>query len=591
MKVVGYVRVSTAEQAAGGESLEMQKAAITAYAKKEGYQLVKIYEDAGISGAKLQRPALMRLENDAKQGKFQKVIFKKLTRFGRNARDLITLYDRFDKEYGIGLVSLEEQIDTSTSAGRLVRTIFSGMAEFERDTIENQMREGKYSKLRKNEAFIGRVPFGYAWNKEGKTMEVAPIERDIYLDIVSMYLDEGLSLTAIAERLNRDSTPTPNKTRGIKFKNRIDAWTTITLSTMLRNPCYKGESVLNKRKYEMVGERSRRAFTRTGGKYVPLLKDERDWVTFKFPPIISEERWQAIQAKTTYSKTAPRHVKYPEKFFAHGFIYCGYCGSRVSIVNGAERQDGTAPGYYRCYYEKATDRQLKADRKERCSCPRLTREEVDNYLWQEALNFIAQPKRYFAAAFEKSEGGQERLKQEKANIERLMAQTEREIKNFRLAIKETDKPEMVKMFTEDITTSLAKKAEYLTTVNRINREIETLNRKVESLDALNSYSKHRIAIKKALATLPDSEKKHVIRLMIEPERGGRVSIGPLTLGDVADTNAKLTQEEASKPIPGEHVVEIDCALNSEKFVNIINYLKNKHLLSVKSDINSSDYPA
>jgi hypothetical protein len=54
IKVAGYVRVSTAEQAHGGESLETQKAAIHAYAKKEGYKLTKIYEDAGISGAKLE---------------------------------------------------------------------------------------------------------------------------------------------------------------------------------------------------------------------------------------------------------------------------------------------------------------------------------------------------------------------------------------------------------------------------------------------------------------------------------------------------------------------------------------------------------
>jgi len=179
IRAAGYVRVSTEEQALGGESLEMQKAAIQSYAKKEGWKLLKIYEDAGISGAKLDRPALLALRRDAEAGKFEKVIFKKLTRFGRNARDLITLYDEFDTKFKVGLVSLEEQIDTSTPAGRLIRTVLSGMSEFERDTIETQLRTGKYNRLRKNETFNGRVPFGYEWNRETKKMIIVEDEKTL----------------------------------------------------------------------------------------------------------------------------------------------------------------------------------------------------------------------------------------------------------------------------------------------------------------------------------------------------------------------------------------------------------------------------
>lgn len=136
IKVAGYIRVSTHEQAKEGESLELQEKAIGQYAAYRKYELVKIYRDEGVSGAKVERPGLTAMRKDAENKKFQKVIFKKLSRFGRSARNLLELYEEFGR-YEVDLISIEEGISTDTPSGKLQRNVLSSIAEFERDTIGN----------------------------------------------------------------------------------------------------------------------------------------------------------------------------------------------------------------------------------------------------------------------------------------------------------------------------------------------------------------------------------------------------------------------------------------------------------------------
>ena len=92
-RYAGYIRVSTSAQVDKGESLPEQREQISKYCSAMNYNLTKIYEDGGISGGSLERPALDRMIEDARDGKFNKIVFKKMSRFGRNARDLLNLFD------------------------------------------------------------------------------------------------------------------------------------------------------------------------------------------------------------------------------------------------------------------------------------------------------------------------------------------------------------------------------------------------------------------------------------------------------------------------------------------------------------------
>lgn len=123
----GYARVSTE-----GQNLDRQIDAL----KKCDIDI--LYEEK-ITGTKRDRPELQKMLERITKG--DKVIIESLSRLGRSTKDLIELMDIFEKK-GVDLVSLKESIDTSTSTGKLIFTLLSGIAQFERDVIADRTREG-----------------------------------------------------------------------------------------------------------------------------------------------------------------------------------------------------------------------------------------------------------------------------------------------------------------------------------------------------------------------------------------------------------------------------------------------------------------
>jgi len=170
-EVAGYIRVSTPGQAKEGESLATQRQAIESYAENKGWELVAIYEDAGISGSTTAgRPALLELLEDAPKGKFDVLIIPRLSRLGRNARDLLNNIQTL-RDNEVVLISLKEQIDLTTPFGRALVTMLAAIVELERETIKEQMEENKLAKWKDGRTFLGQPPFGYVWNKETKGLD------------------------------------------------------------------------------------------------------------------------------------------------------------------------------------------------------------------------------------------------------------------------------------------------------------------------------------------------------------------------------------------------------------------------------------
>ena len=118
---VGYIRVSTEEQVREGYGLAAQEQAIRAYCEAYACELVDIYADAGRSGKSMRgRESLARLLEDAKAGRFERVVFWKLDRLGRNLKDLLHICDVLEQA-SVGVVSIQESIDTGTASGRMAR--------------------------------------------------------------------------------------------------------------------------------------------------------------------------------------------------------------------------------------------------------------------------------------------------------------------------------------------------------------------------------------------------------------------------------------------------------------------------------------
>ena len=123
LKAIGYVRVSTDEQAREGLSLDLQVARIGAYCEAKGWELLRVYRDAGISGKDLERPGIQSLLHDLKGNGVDVVVILKLDRLTRSIRDLGLLID--DLFEGVALASVAEGFDSSTAAGE-IRAIGGG---------------------------------------------------------------------------------------------------------------------------------------------------------------------------------------------------------------------------------------------------------------------------------------------------------------------------------------------------------------------------------------------------------------------------------------------------------------------------------
>lgn len=133
-----YARVSTNN---GHQDPAMQLRELREYCERRGWQVFKEYTDAGISGSKEKRPELDRLMADAHKRQFDVLVVWKFDRFARSVSHLLRALENF-QALGIEFVSLSEQMDTTTPAGKMVFTVLGAVAELERSLIVERVRAG-----------------------------------------------------------------------------------------------------------------------------------------------------------------------------------------------------------------------------------------------------------------------------------------------------------------------------------------------------------------------------------------------------------------------------------------------------------------
>jgi site-specific DNA recombinase len=185
-RAIGYVRVSTDEQAREGISIEAQEDRITALATAKGWSLVEIIKDAGYSGKNLNRPGAKGLVDACQQGSVDVVIVFKVDRLTRRQRDLWQLLEEVFEANGVGFVSVTEAFDTTTAAGKAFLGMIGVFAQLERDLVSERTREALIHKKTKGE-WVGRQPTGFRMNERGR------LEED----------PDALKLIARARRLRR----------------------------------------------------------------------------------------------------------------------------------------------------------------------------------------------------------------------------------------------------------------------------------------------------------------------------------------------------------------------------------------------------
>ena len=157
-----YTRVSTSMQVEGF-SLDAQRTRLLKFAEFRDLEVVDEYSDKGRSGKNIQgRPEFQRMLKDIESGK-DKVSFVlvfKLSRFGRNAADVLTSLQKL-QDNGVNLICAEDGLDSSHGTGKLIIQILSAVAELERENIRVQTMEGRLQKAREGKWNGGFAPYGY----------------------------------------------------------------------------------------------------------------------------------------------------------------------------------------------------------------------------------------------------------------------------------------------------------------------------------------------------------------------------------------------------------------------------------------------
>lgn len=320
-----YVRVSTQYQV-DRASLPVQRSELVNYAK---YALdipdFVIFEDAGYSAKNTDRPDYQQMMARIRTGEFSHLLVWKIDRISRNLLDFAAMYSEL-KQLGVVFVSKNEQFDTSSAMGEAMLKIILVFAELERNMTAERVSAVFLSRANDGIWNGGKVPFGYAYDKQTKTFSILEDEAKTVRLIYALY-ESSKSLVTVSKALNE---------RGIKTRNGSE-WSPTTVHTMLSNPFYSGTYRYN--------------YRNESDPHHHVPKKKEDWILVKnhHPAIVSPEHQAAVElilASKSYGKNQTYQRKNIHAFA--GLLTCGYCGSTMAATIDRARADGWRPSVYIC---------------------------------------------------------------------------------------------------------------------------------------------------------------------------------------------------------------------------------------------------
>lgn len=262
-------------------SLDAQREACSAYilsqASERWSALPDRYDDGGLSGGSLDRPALQRLLCDVSAGKVDIIVVYKVDRLTRSLLDFSKLVEAFDSA-GTSFVSVTQSFNTTTSMGRLTLNMLLSFAQFEREVTAERIRDKIAASKAKGMWMGGIPPLGYA--PDGRSLKIVDAHAELVRDIFDRYLRLG-NVRQVAEQLTCEGVVSP-----VRVKAKTGAtFGGVPLSRgqlygILKCPTYVGE-------------------VRHQGKVYPGLH----------PPIVNRETWDQVQLKLAENLRGHRRGK------------------------------------------------------------------------------------------------------------------------------------------------------------------------------------------------------------------------------------------------------------------------------------------
>ena len=344
MNAAIYARVSTAQQAEHGYSLQTQIDACRKRLKELGITSSKVYTDDGYSGAFLERPALDRLRDDLSL--YDVVIVYDTDRLARNVMLLLLITEEIEKHCQLIFVNTEY---SQTPESKLFFQIKGSFAEYERIKIANRTARGKRGKLQKGLPIQDAHIYGYSF-VDGRYV-INDTQAEIVRLVFDLYAHSVHSIPTITKHLNAHGMTTL----------RGKQWTQDGVHRMLRREHYTGEYYANTRMVKKTGPNTR----------IIKPRDKSEWIKMNIPAIIDRQTFDAVQEKLTRNRTQKiRQTK--NDYLLQGLLYCANCGKKI-VLHHANTGHGHYYDWYKC---------VSARRNASCGARFLRADITDQIVWE-----------------------------------------------------------------------------------------------------------------------------------------------------------------------------------------------------------------
>ncbi|MDA1810458.1 recombinase family protein [Bacillus anthracis] len=475
LQAVIYARVSTEEQATEGYSIKAQKDLLIKYAENNNLTIIADYIDEGKSGKSIAgRPQMLRLLEDAKQKKFDAVIVYKLDRLARKTRDSLEIVETLGSQ-GVQLISLSENIDTTTPHGKMFYTVLSSLAEMERDQIVGRVKMGMTQRAKEGK-WNGGQCFGYdVKNKKlVQNVDETKVVREIF-----DYADQGFGYKKIVGILNRKGYIT----------KRGNVFSIGTLKGILDNPVYIGKIRFNQ--YENWAEKRR-----SGKNKDAIIVDG------EHEAIIPEDLWERVQQKR--SARSYKAVQSDQPYILTKLIRCPQCGA--GMVAGKSKGANKTYRYYKCgtFHNKGASE---------CSANSINADVAELQVLEEFKRIVTESKflqRLVQKMNKERENAKKPLIQEKKRLEIALNKCDKYIVNITDSLMKD--PDLMPIFAEKLKEQQQAKLTFQQQLEETEEKLLNTSTNPIDLMALNYLVKN---IDSILEQATSEEKKELLRMIIK----------------------------------------------------------------------------
>ncbi|TCJ01791.1 recombinase family protein [Cytobacillus praedii] len=487
-----YARVSTADQAKKGYSLESQidkcnERALTKYKFKDD-EIIALVEE-GAMGDDPNRPALNYAMYLLEKGLGKKFFILHPDRLTRD-NTLQGVVSRRIWNMGVDIEFIEFEVDPNDPESMLMYNIQGSIAQYNKAKIAANSKRGRIQKAKKGEIPNFKRMYGYSYNKETDTLNINEEEKEVINEMIDLLLNKNTSCNQIAKELSKRGIPAPNG----------KVWYQTTVTRILRNESYKGVFYHGQTKVvQKSGEKQQ----------VPMPREE--WIPINIPVIIDSLTFEKIQlAIDEFSKGKGRKSK---NYLLKGIAKCGRCGGAAGSGITSKVKNGVYK-YYACRkkaskgYEVGTGENVHV-----CKGKNWRVDIVDQIVWDWLADTLSNPKALI-----------EELVSELGDSDKLK-NLENKAKTIQDKIKEVKKEETnyIMLFGKGkidesqfdmLTKPLKENLNYLNDELRvINTQIANLSKSVDEVLMIENYLK-KFQESIASDNLDISEKREIVKMFI-----------------------------------------------------------------------------